>query len=382
MELLEGVSVLDLSTVGPGSRCTAALRDLGAEVVKVGAPARAGRIDPPFYAYGGSRRMRKIRLDLRDPGGRDAFLRLAADADAIVESYRPGVADRLGIGYQAVRERNPRVVYAALTGYGQDGPRAAWAGHDLNYLAAGGYLGCQGPRADGGPALPGATIADSAAGGMHAAMSILAALLARDRTGEGAFLDVSTTDGVLFLMSLQIEQYLATGEEPGPGTTLLTGRYACYDVYPCRDGRWLSVAAIEPVFFANLCRALGCEGYTAHQLDDAMQDEIRAAFRDAFAARDRDEWVDALAPSDCCVAPVLTIAEVAADPHLAARGAFVEAGHPEHGTVRQVGAVLAGARLPDGPVALREGTDAAALLTDAGYARPEIDDLIARGVAG
>lgn len=379
---LDGISVLDHSTVGPGSRCTAILRDLGARVVKVGAHRAAGRIDPPFFAYGGGRGMRRIRLDLRAPEGRDAFLRLAAMADVIVESFRPGVADRLGIGYDAVRKASERVVYCAITGYGQDGPDAGRAGHDLNYLAAAGFLACQGARADGGPAIPGATVADSAGGGMGAAISILAALVRRAATGEGAFLDVSTTEGVLALMSLHVEEHLATGADPAPGTTLLLGKYACYDCYRARDGRWLAVGAIEAVFFANLCRALGRDDLVVLQYDDARQEEVRAALRFAFAERDRDEWVALLADADTCVSPVLSIAEVARDRHLAARGAFCDAEHPEHGRFRQVAPVLAGAPRPSRPVALSPpgASDARALLGEAGLDGAEIDALCASGV--
>ena len=302
--MLESFTVLDLSSVGPGPRCSWLLADLGADVVKIVAPASANRIEPPFHSYGAGRGTRRVEIDLKND--KESFLTLATDADAIVESFRPGVADRLGIGYGAVRERNSRIVYAAITGYGQDGPRAQWAGHDLNYLAMTGYIACQ------GGALPGATVADSAGGGMHAALSILAALLSRERTGEGAYLDVSTTNGSLYLMALQIDQFLATGEEAAVGTTLLTGKYACYDVYPCRDGKLLSVGAIEANFFANLCGALGLWDLAALQYDDDKQDEVRKALRDAFATRDRDEWVADLAPKDTCVAPVLSVSEVAA----------------------------------------------------------------------
>ena len=342
MALLEGFTVLDLSSVGPGSRCTWLLADLGARVIKIAAPESQGRIEPPFHSYGAGRGTEKVRIDLKSDEGREEFLSLASSADAIVESYRPGVADRLGIGYDAVRARNPKIVYAAVTGYGQDGPAAQWAGHDLNYLAVGGYLSCQSPRADGGPALPGATVADSAGGGMQAAISILAALLRRERSGEGAYLDVSTTEGVLYLMALQIDQYLATREEAGPGMTLLTGRYACYDVYECGDGKWLAVGAIEHQFFSNLCRALELGHYSSKQFDDKAQDEIRAEFRAAFAERDRDEWVAELAPADTCVAPVLAVDEVPSHPQLAARGVLAEAEHPEHGRFKQLGPLIAG----------------------------------------
>ena len=339
--MLQGVSVLDLSTVGPASRCTAALRDLGAGVTKVLAP-EGKQIEPPFFAYGAGRGMRSVRLDLKSDAGLREFLELCATADVVVESYRPGVATRLGIGYDAVRDVQPLVVYASLSGYGQDGPYSQWAGHDINYLAVGGFLGTQGRRADGGPAIPGATIADGAGGGLHAALSICAALFHRERTGRGAYLDVSTTEGVLHLMALFVDEFLATGRETAPDSSLLTGKYACYDVYECADGKWISVGAIEPAFFRNLCEALGVAELAEHQMDHERQMEIRAAFADAFSRRPRDEWVTELAPANTCVAPVLSIAEVTRDEHLRARGTFVEASHPDHISFEQVGAVLAG----------------------------------------
>ena len=243
-------------------------------MVKVGAPPKAGAtpLVPPFHAYSGQRGLERAQFDLKSPAGRDAFLRLAAGSDVVIESFRPGVVDRLGIGYDAVRAVNPGVVYCSTSGYGQTGPAAARAGHDLNYLAAGGYLHMSERTAEGRPPLPGATVADIAAGGLHAAAAILAALVGRARTGEGTYLDVSVADGVLWMLSLYIDEYLATGEAPGPGHYILTGRYACYDVYPAGDGGWLAVGAIEPVFWANLCRLLGLERWIEHQSDDAVQD--------------------------------------------------------------------------------------------------------------
>lgn len=347
--LLEGVTVLDHSTVGPAARATAVLRDLGAKVIKVAAPDGAGRIEPPFYAYGAHRDMKRVRLNLKDPFDRDRFLSLVREADAIVDAWRPGVADRLGVGFERCRAVNPRIVYCAVSGYGREGPYAGWAGHDINYLAVGGFLATQGRRSDGGPAFPAATIADAAGGGLQAALAITSALVRRNATGEGTFLDVSTADGVLHLMSLFVDEHLATGEEVAPGTSLLTGRYACYDVYPARDGRWLAVGAIEAPFFANLCRALECEELIEHQYDDARQGEIRALFRAIFRTRDRDDWVEELAGSDTCVAPVLSIAEVARDAHHLARGSIVDAIDPAHGPFRQVGPVIAGSARGDGP---------------------------------
>lgn len=339
---LAGITVMDLSTVGPGSRCTSMLGDLGADVIKVLRPAGTGGIEPPWFSYGAGRGTRTKHVDLKSEEGRDTFLKIAAQADVIVESYRPGVADRLGIGWDIVSKVNPRMVYAALTGYGQDGPYSQWPGHDINYLAVGGFLATQGRRADGGPAIPGATVADSAGGGMQAVIAILAALFARTQTGEGQFLDVSATEGVMSLMSLHIDEYLATGNEPTAGSSLLTGRYACYDLYEAADGKWLAVGAIEAVFFTNLCDALGVDVRPSQQFNDDSQDEIRTALRRAFATRPRDAWVDELAAADTCVAPVQSIAEVAADPHLRVRGAFSCVVHPEHGEVEQVGPVIAG----------------------------------------
>lgn len=376
---LDGVRVLDFSTVGPGARCARILADYGAEVIKVGAPLRSGvQREPPFHSYGANRGMKRIRIDLKSEAGREAFLRLADRADVILESFRPGVMSRLRVGFEDVRARNPRIVFCSTSGYGQSGPYAQWAGHDINYLALGGFLACSTPRADGGPPLPGATMADIAAGGMQAAIAILAALMRARRTGEGEYLDVSVADGVLFTTSLWIDQYLATGEEPGPGHDVLTGRYAWYDCYQARDGKWLAVGAIEAPFFANLCRALGLEKWIGHQEDDAVQEEMRADFRRAFATRDRDDWVRELAPADTCVAPVYSVPELVQDAHFAARGVFCEAAHPAHGRFRQVGPVFAGGeRERKEHAALPYAhSDAESLLRGAGFSPEEIEELL------
>jgi alpha-methylacyl-CoA racemase len=358
--MLNGVTVLDLSTVGPAARAARMLADYGARVVKVGAPVAAGsqgpsgpsergalQIEPPFFAYGGHRGMQRVRLDLKSDEGRAEFLRLAGDADVVMESFRPGVVDRLGVGFEAVQAVNPDVVYCATSGYGQDGPKSQWAGHDLNYLAAGGYFACAGRGPDGEPTLPGATVADIAAGGMQAVVAILAALVGRADTGEGAYLDVSVADGVVGMLALLIDEHLATGVVPGPGHDILTGRYACYGLYRCADDEWVAVGAIEPKFYANLCRLLGCEQWIAHQNDDDVQDHIRTDFAAAFARRTRDDWVAELGPADTCVAPVNGIDEVVADAQVLARGDVVEAVRPSGETFRQVAAVWAGAPRPD-----------------------------------
>jgi len=381
---LAGVVVLDLSSVGPAARGTRLLADYGATVVKVGpVPGRGpAPVTPPFFAYSALRGMRRVQLDVRHDDGREAFLALAAGADVVVESFRPGVVDRLGIGYEAVRAANRRVVYCSTSGYGQDGPRRQWAGHDLNYLAVGGYLASSGRRADGGPPVPGATVADAAAGGMHAALAICAALMERNRTGEGTFLDVSVADGVLWLMSLAADEALATGAAPGPGHDVLTGRYACYDTYRCGDGRWVAVAAIEAKFFANLCRALGCEPWAGRQYDDDAQEALRAELAAAFARKSRDAWVAELAGADTCVSPVQEVAEIAEDPQFAWRGDVVEAKHPARGAFRQVAPVLAGMAPVTEPVCVPDDavTDTDELLGAAGLSAARLAQLRDKGV--
>lgn len=380
---LDGVRVLDLASVGPGARASRTLADYGAQVVKVGAVPRAGAVQivPPYYAYSGNRGMQRALFDLKSDGGRDAFLALAECSDVIIESFRPGVVDRLGIGFEAVSARNPRIVYCSTSGFGQTGPRSSWAGHDVNYLGVAGFLDCTGRQADGRPALPGATVADIAAGGMQAAMAVMAALLRRERTGEGELLDVSIADGSFALMSLYVDEYLATGTEPGPGHYILTGRYACYDTYTCADGRHVAVGAIEPQFWRNLVELLGLDQYAGAQLDDDLQDEIRAAMAAVFATRTRDEWVAELGPADTCVSEVHSVAEAVVDEQYAARGVVVDAVSDTDGAFRQSAPVWAGTVPPDGPYRVRDGhvTDTAELLRGLGMDPARVDELAETG---
>ncbi|MBW2231728.1 MAG: CoA transferase [Deltaproteobacteria bacterium] len=376
---LEGITVLNLASVGPAARAARNLADYGARVVQVSPTLKKGakQIQPPFHSYGAGRGLERIQIDLKSAGGRAAFLDLAAKADVLIESYRPGVVNRLGIGFEDVRAVNPRIIYCSTTGYGQDGPAAGWAGHDINYLAMTGFLACTEPRPDGGPPIPGATVADSAGGGLHAVVAILAALVRRSMGGDGQYLDVSAAEGVLSLMSLSLDQFLATDEVAGPRQVLLTGRYAFYDVYPCRDGKWISVGAIEPRFYRNLCQRLDLEQYAEQQMQDEMQDEIRAAFREVFLTRERDDWVAELAPNDTCVAPVYEIPEIAADPHFRERRIFMDAEHEEEGKFRQVGPILAGGvrEQPIHRVRPLYESDAPALLEWVGYSAEEIERL-------
>ncbi len=381
---LAGITVLDMSTVGPAARCTHLLAGYGASVVKVGPVPAAGAepIVPPFFSYSGHRGMRRALFDLKDAQGKEAFLALAAVSDVVVESFRPGVMGRLGLGYDAVSARNPGIVYCSTSGYGQDGPHAQWAGHDLDYLAVGGYLAMSAPGKDGVPPLPGATIADAAAGGMQAALAITAALAGRAATGRGSYLDVSVADGVLWLMSLAIDEQLALGGEVRPGHDVLSGRYACYATYGTKDGKSVAVGAIEAKFFANLCRALGCGELAALQYDDGAQPRLREVLTEAFSRRTRDECVEALAGADTCVAPVLEVGEVVADPQFSARRVVGVASHPEHGEVRQLAPLLAGMPRPEGSVSLPHPgqSDTEHLLKEAGVDGETVARWVTQGV--
>ncbi len=385
--MLEGIKVLDLASVGPAARASRWLADYGASVVKVGPMPRDGavQITPPAYAYSAHRGMRRVQIDLKSEAGADAFLRLVADSDVVIESFRPGVMARLNLAYDRLKGANPGVILCSTTGFGQDGPRAQWAGHDLNYLGVAGYLHCSGTNAEGGPALPGATVADSAAGGLHAVASICAALVGRATTGEGAHLDVSIADGALSLMSLAVDEFFAEGVEPGPRHGLLTGRYAWYDVYRTSDDRWVAVGAIEGRFFDNLCRGLGCEQWVGRQYEteNGAVEAMRSDFASAFASRSRDEWVAALAPADTCVTPVLDVVELTSDEQYVARDAFVEVTHPTEGSLRQVGAMLAGqVDATDLPIADMGTTHTRDVFDEAGLGEAAIEALIASGAIG
>jgi len=310
--MLAGTTVLDLSRFGPATRAARWLADYGARVIRIGRPGEDG---PASYAYGGGRGWSHLTVDLADRRGVDIVLGLVREADVVLESFRPGVLERRGLGYDVLRSVNPGIVLCSTTGYGQSGPRRDWAGHDLNYLAVGGFVAA---RSAGADPTPPATIGDAAGGGMHAVMAIQAALLARHRTGEGAWLDVSVAAGVEQLMALRLEAAEAAVDGAGPDLLdLTTGAFACYGCYATADGREISVAVIEDRFWRNLCRVLGLEQWMGHQLDRGSQDRIRADLAAVLATRTRDEWVARLADADTCVAPVLELGEMPAPSGLA-----------------------------------------------------------------
>jgi alpha-methylacyl-CoA racemase len=318
---LDGVRVLDLSRLLPGGYATLMLAELGADVVKVEQPGRGDyiRAFPPYTTDGRSalhatlnRGKRSVAIDLSTVDGVAAFRELARAADVLVESFRPGVADRLGVGYAQLRAANPGLVYVAISGYGATGERAGVAGHDINYLGIAGVLGLTGTPA-AGPWQPAVQVADIGGGALPAVIAVLAALRVRDRTGEGQFCDVSMTDGAQAWLQLYAAAHAVTGQLPRPGVEQLSGGLACYRVYGCADGRQVAVGALEPQFFTRLLDVLGLPELAGWHLDPARQAELTERIAAVFATRPRDDWAAAFAGVDACVTPVLDLAEALAD---------------------------------------------------------------------
>jgi len=373
---LPGIRVLDLTRYIPGPYCTMLLGDLGADVVKVEEPGMGdpARLVPPVVGDSGAvhaalnRNKRSIVVDIRKQEGAAVVRRLAARADVLIEAYRPGVLARRGLGAEALTAQNPRLVYCSLTGYGQDGPLAARAGHDIDYIALGGLLGAA-RDADGRPVPPAAQLADMV-GGLLATIGILAALHARERTGRGQVVDVSMLEGVLALMTVPATRLLAGGSVENE----LTGTHACYNVYPCRDGRSVAVGALEPKFWQSLCSALGLPERTGRQWErgDGRRHTLEAVAV-AFASRDRDDWLRDLAAADACVEPVLDLSEALDQPQVRARRAVVEqrAGGASFRTVASP------VRLGETPVTLRRpppglGEHTAEVLAEMDFTEEEI----------
>ncbi|GAP37208.1 CaiB/BaiF CoA transferase family protein [Piscinibacter sakaiensis] len=320
---LAGVKILDLTRLLPGPMCTLHLADMGADVVKVEDTGAGDYAAAPVRALL-NRNKRGLRLDLKHPPARAAFLALVDGADVLVESFRPGVMARLGLGPEVLLRRRPRLVYCSLSGYGQTGPGRDAAGHDLNYCAVAGVADQVGADADT-PALPNLPLADLMGGALTAAMAILAALFDAQRSGRGRHLDVAMADGVLAHAVLPLGTLNAHGHTRRAGADHLSGGLACYAQYATRDGRHLAVGALEPKFWAALCTALGRPDLLARHRsgDPATEAATRAELAALFATRTQAEWVAALAGVDACVSPVLRLEESLADPQFLARGMVV-----------------------------------------------------------
>jgi crotonobetainyl-CoA:carnitine CoA-transferase CaiB-like acyl-CoA transferase len=378
-EALRGIRVLDLSRLLPGPFLTMVLADMGADVVKVEDP-RVGdylRAFPP--AKGGiagrflavNRGKRSLALDLKAPAGRDAFLRMAARADVVVESFRPGVMDKLGVGYAALAAANPRIVVCSISGYGQTGPYAHRAGHDLDYLALAGVLAMGGGVAGGPPMMPGVQIADLAGGALWGATSILGALVGRERTGRGAHLDVSMTEGALALLAAELGNQ-DCGAHPTRGTETLNGGLACYGIYRARDDRYLAVGALEPKFWLALNQAIGRPPSVAELAGDATQQaRVRASLAEIFAQRTAAEWHAHLTQHDCCVEIVMELDELADLALHKERGVFFTIdGGPGVGPVQQIRTPVGTPSNPSPPPRL--GEHSRTVLEEYGFSADEI----------
>ncbi len=385
---LRGTKVLDMTWVGPGPFCTTLLGDLGAEVIKIheAHPEQRGglilQVFPNSSDFPGFRNCKILGLNLKTKEGRNIFYDLSKTADVVIEGSRPGVTKRLGTDYATIKKINPAIVYASLTGYGQDGPYRGLVGHDINYIAVGGLLGITGIPG-GQPVIPGIPVADFAGGGLSAAVAILAALMARERTGKGQFVDVSITDTMVGLMSIWINPYLTWGIACQRGETWLSGLWPWYNVYETKDRKYISLGALEAGFYANLCQLLGREDFIEHQYAEGeKREEIFRFFRRTFLTKTRDEWVRILRQKDTCVAPVYSIEELVSDPQLLHRKIIQEMSHPTMGRVKQVGSIL---KLSNSPFKARNwstrfGQHTAEILRTLGYDTADIKALRQKGV--
>ncbi len=394
---LEGLRVLDLSRLLPGGFCSLLLADFGAEVTKVEDTGMGDyvRWAPPYYegaeetARGAlflalNRGKRSVRLDLKSPGGREVLLRLARDADVLLESFRPGVLDRLGVGYEALRQVNPGLVYCAITGYGQDGPARDRSGHDMNYLALNGLLGLTGAP-DGPPMQAAGQIADLGGGALMGAMGILVALRERERSGEGQFVDCSMFDGSLSWLAMVAAEALAGGRTAQRGQLPLAGSLTCYRPYGCADG-YVTLGALEPKFWAAFCNGVGREDLLGHAFDPPGSEAHRSVC-EIFATRTREQWARFASEYDCCLEPVLELDEALSSELVAAREMVVELEQPGAAQpVRLLGAPVKLSRTPADPArgpgpGLGEHTEE--VLAAAGFQAGEIAELLRSGaIAG
>ena len=391
---LSGIRVLDLSRLLPGAYASQMLADFGADVIKVEEPGSGdyGRFMPPQLAGGMSlyfvainRNKRSMTLNLKTPAGREIFLRMVRKADVVLESFRPGVMERLGLGYEQLKQVHPGLVYCAISGYGQDGPYRLRAGHDLNYAGYAGLLDYN-RGARGEPAMPPTQLGDLAGGSFMAVIGIMTALFGRTQTGEGRMIDVSMTEGVMSLLPLTATAYLNAGAAPQPGKSALDGGLPCYNIYETQDGKHITLAALEYKFWHTFCTRTGhLELLPFHTpVGPGEREEAIDMLRAIFKTKTRDEWVAELAEIDACVGPVYSIDEALNDRHAQARGVSV--------TSEKIGETGASFRtLPSfprisgvddeqryAPPGLGEHTSE--LLREIGYSEAEIEEFKVGGV--
>lgn len=338
---ISGIRVLDLTRLLPGAFCTMILADLGAEVIKIEEPGIGDymRYMPPLvngvsiYHIILNRNKKSISLNLKNDEERKLFLELARNSDVVVEGFRPGVACRLGIDYNIVKNINPGVIYCSITGYGQSSVYAYRAGHDLNYISLAGILSASQKTCENLPAIPPVQIADLS-GGVLASLSILAALIQRERTGRGVYIDISMTDSSLLWNIVNVAVCIALNRQPSLEDLKLTGGYGCYRVYEASDGRYISVGALENKFWINLCMALGLYNLASKQYSREERIMVVDELRNTFKGKTQSEWLKILEDVDTCIAPVLDIFEVLNSSYVRERGLIVEINHPKAGRVK------------------------------------------------
>jgi crotonobetainyl-CoA:carnitine CoA-transferase CaiB-like acyl-CoA transferase len=399
---LTGLKIIDLSRFAPGPYCSMILSDLGAEVIKVeeNVPTlspeqieqlkKAGKIpnasefaspDSPCNPL--NRNKRSIKVNLKAESGKNILYKLAAGADVVIEGFRPGVAKRLNIDFETLKAINPRIIYCSISGYGQDGPYALLPGHDINYAAAGGAIGAI-SFTDSMPVTPGNFLGDMAGGGLQAAIGILAAVIARNTTGKGQFIDISMTDGVANIMALYLSRYFEQGTLPVDAEKVSCGNLPFYGCYQTKDKKYISLGCVEPPFFAGLCKVMECEQYIPFQMDMSKADEIKQYLTGKFKTRSRGEWFSILSKNEVAVYNVNSLDEIANDPQLKHRQMVVDVTTPEGKKVKQVGIAI---KLSDTPgkiknVGDKAGESTTAILTELGYTQEEIKTLLAEKVVG
>jgi crotonobetainyl-CoA:carnitine CoA-transferase CaiB-like acyl-CoA transferase len=370
------VRILDLARLGPGPHSSQILADFGADIIKLEPPSRGGKelVVPDVIR----RNTRSIRLNLKKPEGREVLEKLVATVDVVVEGFRPGVATRLGLDYETLCGIKNDIICVSLSGFGQSGPYSQVVAHDLNYQSLAGIPHMTGER-DGPPQIPGNAIADDA-GGISAALAIVMALFHKQRTGEGQYVDLAMVDTLLNMMLLQLDDTVRSRSSPRRGETVLTGQWAYYNLYECKDGKALSVAAFEPWFWANLCRLLGVDEFADRQQPDAGSPEAEGQIcrlREIFRTKNRDEWIAQLMFEDTCVTPVLSLDEVMADRNHRERAAILAGSELGHGFHDQVGMLF---RMSKTPGSIRTpaptiGQHTQEVLRELGYPDATIEDL-------
>ena len=375
---LAGIKIVELAGIGPGPMCAMLLADLGATVIRVDRkePAKQG-IERPLKFNTLLRSRGSIALDLKSPAAVETVLQLIEQADALIEGFRPGVTERLGLGPDVCLQRNPRLAYGRLTGWGQDGPLAKVAGHDINYLALTGILEAIG-REGMPPTLPLNLVGDYAAGSLYMAVGLLAAILEARQSGQGQVVDAAIVDGAAHLATTFFGMVAAGIWKPARGTNLTDGGSHFYDCYECADGRWIAVGPIEEKFFGELLARLEIDAASlGPQLSREHWKEAKAVLAATFKRRSRDEWARRLESTDACVSPVLSFAEASTHPHLQARGTFVEI----DGIVQAAPAPRFSRSAPDTPTAPRAVTPAnTRLALSAWFDDATIADLRRNGV--